>query len=183
MQRRLFIAFFALALMASEPAVACQRLSPMDLRDVHSADTVVIGQIVDYRIVHDDTLRQQLLSKPDLPSSVRQNYERSQLLVFDYARFDIEVDEVLHGSAADRIAVTSPSSMFGKTGSPPSGLFLLALRNPTATTPPEDHDIGDGPNPDPTSYSVYSALCSDSFVFESQSPDAITVRRILSSKW
>ncbi len=62
------------------------RSAELVLADVRYADVVVVGQITNYTILSGDR---------DMPGSI-----------FDYARFDIVVDEVLKGEAPRVVTVT-----------------------------------------------------------------------------
>lgn len=126
-----------LAFMASEPAHACRIYTGIVLGDVRYADVVLVGRISNNRIVRDTEFRRRMLSLPNLSGEMRRMYEDpTKTLLSDYARFDVEVDEVLVGKAPKNISVTWDNSTFGEPKGMPDGPFLIALRKPSSRTPP-----------------------------------------------
>lgn len=143
----------------SKPAFACMADEPIVLADVNFADVVVVGRVSNYEIVRDDP---------------------SERLIWDYARFTIEIDEVLVGSVPDRISVTWDNSTFEEPEELPEGPLLIALRLPSSATPPLR-----GPsatifaNREPRLLAVLQAPCSAPFIFDSTSDEARGIRQIL----
>lgn len=175
------IAALLLALAASGPAPACRIYAGIDLTDVRFADTVVVGRIVDYRIVRDEAFRKRMLARPNLPADMRAMYESSsKTLIPDYARFEIVVDEVLAGRAARRVSATWSNSTFSLPPSVASGPLLIALRRPSSPTPPlrgpSATIIG---NREPDKLTILQAPCASPFMFDSASDQARAVRRLL----
>jgi hypothetical protein len=180
MRFRWIPASFALVLAASEPAFACIVHSPIKLEDVRYADLVVVGRIHNYQVVRDEAFRQRMLGDPNLPASLRKIYEGSNSLLSDYARFDIVVDDVLRGSASDRISVTWDNSTFGEPETLPAGPFLVALRMSSSASPPlRGPSATILPTPDSSLHTLLQAPCSSPFLFEIGSDAANDVRRVL----
>lgn len=151
------------------------------LEDVRFADVVVVGRVTNYRIVRDEAFRRRMLASRDLLASVRRRYEDPRVgLMSDYARFDIQVQEVLVGRASRTLAVTWDNSTFGEPDTMAAGSYLVALRRPTSASPPLR-----GPsatifrNSDRLSLTVLQAPCSSPFIYEVASPQARTLRRKL----
>ena len=57
-------------------------------------------------------------------------------LLPDYARFDVQVKEVLVGRAPNRLSVTWDNSTFGEPEQMAAGPYLIALRRPGSASPP-----------------------------------------------
>ena len=181
MQRLLGIALFGLlSLGANATASACEVSVPLKLDDVRYADQVVVGRISHYRIVRDMQFRHKMLADPTLSADERKFYSGSAGLISDYARFDIDVDEVLVGRAPHRMTVTWDASTFAEPDTMPAGPFLIALRTGLSTIPPLRGPSGTHlPNPDLARPTVLQAACSEAFIFESASDQARKIRAIL----
>ena len=172
---------------ASEPAHACMIFGGLDLNDIHYADVVVIGRISNYKIVIDTVVRQKrkemLASSPDMPVELRKILTEQTVFLSDYARFDVQVDEVLVGKAPKTLSVTWDNSTFGEPEKLSAGPFLIALRDPSSGLPPLR-----GPsatilsNPEPGSLTVLQAPCSKAFIFENSGEKADAVRQILGAR-
>lgn len=176
-------AITSVGLAFSEPALACRMFSPIVLEDVQYADVVLVGRISDYRIVRDEAFRQRMLSSPNLSSSDRERFEGPEPLLSDYARFQIEVEQVLVGHAENRLSVTWDNSTFGEPEDMPSGPFLIALRLPSSTSPPlRGPSATLFPNVEPGLFTLLQAPCSSPFLFEAGSDEAARVRQILASR-
>lgn len=178
---RLLAAGIAL-LGLSAPAHACRLRVPLQLDDVQYASTVVVGRIVNYQIIPDRESRRKMLSSSELPQDSHKIYEGPTGILSDYARFDIEVDEVLTGKAGRTIAATWDNSTFAEPKQMLSGPFLIALRDPSAPLPPLRGPSGTIlPNRDPQSLTVLQAPCASPFILEAGSADAQKVRAALSA--
>ncbi|SRR5258705_4687304 len=183
MQSRWFAAVFVLVVSASEPAFACRAYSPIVLDDIRYADVVLVGRISGYQIVRDEAFRQRMLSNPNLAPDLRRIYEGRHSLLSDYARFEIQVDEVLVGSAPRRLSVTWDNSTFGEPEQMAPGPFLIALRQSSSILPPlRGPSATVLPNAEPNLYTVLQAPCSRPFLFESTSNEASIVRRIVKAQ-
>lgn len=180
-------AYFAAALLVlmavSQPANACRIRVPTNLHDVSYANLVVIGRVENYRVVRDEALRREMLSRLAPDSSLRSLYsDPNGGLLTDYARFDIVVEQVLKGTAPRRLAVTWDASTFGEPDSLPAGPLLIALRQPSSAAPPLR-----GPsatilaNPEPNLPTVLHPACAGAFIFEVEGEEANMVRAILAS--
>ena len=141
MQRYWFIVALALALTAGEPALACRTEQTIALEDVRKANVVLVGRISNYRIIS-----------------------------VSYARFVIQVDEVLVGRVPQRLSIHWNNSTFEVPIDLRSGPFLIALQGPSTNS---DYELG--------SFKLLQAHCSDPFLFDSTSDEAVAVRRILTT--
>lgn len=155
-----------LAIATAGPAVACRVNQPLNLNDVTQVDLVVVGTISDYEIVLDQQAREerrrQLADNPDMPAALRQALERQDSYLSDYARFTITVDEVLVGDAPRTLVVALES---GASGQPPGPrLFALSAGSRGRTD---------------TLWTVWQRPCAPPFMIEADSPDALTVRRLV----
>ena len=102
------------------------------------------------------------------------------MLVHDYARFDVVVDEALLGNVGGTVPVTWDNSTFPEPQSMPSGPFLIALRYPGSGGPPlRGPSAFISPYREPVSLTVLQAPCAVPFIFERASEDAAAIRRIL----
>lgn len=178
------LAAFFLAVLANEPAHACRMSAKLVLNDVKFADVVLVGRISNYTIVRDNAQRQRMLSLANLPPDMRKLYQDpKQSLIWDYARFDVQVDEVLFGKAPRRLSVTWDNSTFGEPSELPSGPFLVALRDPTARIPPlRGPSATIQPSREPGRLTVLQAPCASPFIFESTSDNARAIRQILKTR-
>ena len=79
-------------------------------------------------------------------------------------RFDVAVDEVLRGRAGRGVTVHYSGRMLGPPRSLPRRPVLIALRNEGGT------------------YAVLWHICSDPFLLDARSTDAIATRRLLSPR-
>jgi len=182
MRRPWFIAATAVSLGMATPATACRIPLGLDPDDIQYADVVVVGRITGYQIVRDpdfEVRRLRMLAQPDLPPVMREIYSKKRLLP-DYPRFEIRVDEVLKGDAADLLIATWDNSTFQEPEEMGDGQFLIALREPSSPAPPMR-----GPsatilsNRDPAPFTVLQAACAPAFIFEVGSERATGVRAIL----
>jgi hypothetical protein len=131
------------------------------LDDVKYADTVVVGRITKYEVV---------TPKGERPG-----------LIFDYARFNVAIDEVLKGEAGRALTVTWDNSTFSEPDDLPPGQYLLALRNSDSTTIPplRGPSATIFPRPEPGEPTLLQAPCAPPFMFKSGSNEAAAVRKIL----
>ena len=178
------IAVLFLAVLANEPAYACRVTAPLVLDDVKFADVVLVGRISNYTIVRDNAQRQRMLSLPNLAPDMRKLYQDPrQSLIWDYARFDVQVDEVLFGKAPRRLSVTWDNSTFGEPSELPRRPFLIALRDPTSRIPPlRGPSATIQPSREPGRLTLLQAPCSSPLMFESTSDNARAIRQILKAR-
>jgi hypothetical protein len=175
-----FVAAILFILGASGPASACRIAAQIVLDDVRHADAVLVGRVSNYRIIRDEASRQRMLSSPSLSPALREIYEGGGALLPDYARFDIEVIEVLVGTVPSRLSATWDNSTFGEPEDISAGPFLMALRDPSSAAPPLR-----GPsatvfaNAEPALPTLLQAPCASPFLFEIDSSEAAEIRRIL----
>jgi hypothetical protein len=178
------VAAFFLAALLSAPAQACRMSAQLVLDDVKFADVVLVGRITNYTIVRDNAQRLRMLSLPNLPPDMRKLYQDpKQSLIWDYARFDVQVDEVLSGKAPRRLSVTWDNSTFGEPSELPSGPFLMALRDPSSRTPPlRGPSATIQPAREPGRLTLLQAPCASPFLFESISDNARAIRQLLKAQ-
>lgn len=147
---------------ANVPAHACILRAERNLDDVKFADLVVVGRVVNYKIIR---------------------REESWPKLSDFARFDIEVGEVLIGERRPKVSVTWDNSTFGEPENMPAGPFLIALRDPKSPIPPlRGPSPYIGPNPDPAALTVLQAPRASPFIFEATSEEAKAVRKIIAAR-
>lgn len=150
---------------AAGPAQACTIYYPQDLEDLRSADVVVLGRITNYEIVARRDPRPE---------------DRTHFWGSGHARFDLVVDEVLAGRAGTRLSVAWINSTFAMPRAMSSGQYLIALVDPGFRPVPLR-----GPGniilsaPEKGLLIPLQAHCSEAFMFESMSEEALAVRRIL----
>ena len=170
---------FAFA-FASQPAYACMTVAPLKLEDVRYADVVVTGRVFNYKIIRDVEFRKQMLANPKLSPEDRARYEGPRQLLPDYARFEVQVQEVLKGKVPDRITVTWNNSTFGEPEEMASGPFLIALRYPSSKMPPlRGPSATILPNKEPGTLTVLQAPCAPAFIFPVTDVRVESIRRIL----
>lgn len=176
-----FAALNFVTMVSALPSVACMMPAERDLHDVKYADIVVVGRIVDYRIVRDPVARQRYRDMVASSPKWREIMPKEPRgFMTDYARFDIVVDEVLRGKAPDRLAATWDNSTFGEADDMGPDTFLIALRDPKSPMPPlRGPSATVAPNPAPATLTVLQAPCAAPFMFESSSKEAAELRQIL----
>lgn len=152
MQWRFRSTVVALAMTcASQPALACRVTNELNLPDVKDADLVVVGRISNYEVIRDNGY---------------------------YARFAVQVEEVLIGNAGESVAVRWDNSTFALPDEMGPGPFLIALRAPSSETSasPTMPEIS---YRKPNLMTVLQAACSGGFIFEISSDEARVTRDIL----
>jgi len=101
----------------------------------------------------------------------------------DFARFDIDVDEVLIGKAPKTLLVTWDNSTFSEPEEMQSGPFLIGLRNATSQLPPlRGPSAAVFPDPDPTVLTVLQAPCSSAFIIDVGTNEANAIRDFLKAQ-
>lgn len=165
-------------------AHACRMFVSPKLEDVSYADVVVVGRIDNYRIIRDEAFRRRMLASRRLSADMRKTYQDAeQGLLPDYARFTIQVEEVLVGRAPGRLSVTWDNSTFGEPAKMTPGRYLIALRRPGSTSPPlRGPSATIMPSPDPKALTLLQAPCSSAFIYEVESEQARTVLGILRAR-
>ena len=165
-------------------AQGCRMYVSPTLEDVRYADVVVVGRISHYRIIRDQAFRRRMLASPRLPADLRRMYQNTHtILMSDYARFDVTVDEQLLGNSPGKFSVTWDNSTFGEPERMPAGPYVLALRWPKSPHPPlRGPSATVLPSPDPNSLTLLQAPCSGAFLYEAYSEQAQTIRKILGAR-
>lgn len=170
--------------VGAAPAGACIMAADLDLNDIRYADVVVVGRIENYEIVRDTAFRERMLAIPDLPEDLRKLYsDESQGLLGDYARFVVQVDEVLAGDVSETFLATWDNSTFGEPSTYSSESLIMAFRRPESPTPPLR-----GPsatvlaNPEPETLTVLQAPCAGPFIFVNSPETSSELREILKTK-
>lgn len=176
----------AVAALATAPTAsrACQMFVAATLDDVSRADVVVVGRVSNYRIIRDEAFRQRMLALTHLPENLRSMYEDPrQSLLHDYARFEVHVEEVLVGRVSNTFSVTWDNSTFGEPKQIAAGPYLIALRRPRSPSPPlRGPSATILPIPDPQDLTLLQAPCSSAFIYEVESEQARTIRRLLDNR-
>jgi len=175
---------FTLALV-SQPAHACFENAPLKLEDVKYADVVVIGRVLNYRIIPDLAAvetRKRMLADPTLSPEIRNEigkiFEKSRGSMSDYGRFDVQVQEVLKGKVPARIAVTWNNSTFSEPEKMAEGPFLIAARFPDSKSPPlRGPSATVLPNKEPDVLTLLQAPCAPAFIFPIADTDVSTDAR------
>lgn len=175
------IATAAAAITMSGTAQACPMFVPAKLEDVSYADVVVVGRVNNYRIIRDEAFRQRKLGLPNLSAHMRKMYQDpEQGLMSDYARFDIEVDEIIVGQVPEKLSVTWNNSTFGEPDRIAPGSYLIALRGSDSPIPPlRGPSATILPSPDTKAFTLLQAPCSSAFMYEADSEQARAIRAIL----
>lgn len=178
MRFALFLSAVALLISGlSTGAKACMVSVRLHIEDVRHADVVVVGRITDYRLVLDPVVRAR--RKADIardPEFWKRSGDQTRFLP-DYARFRIEVEEVLYGEAPDMLVATWDNSTFAEPDSLPPGPYVIALRNPQSGTPPlRGPSAVVGPAPEPGTLTLLQAPCARPFLFEADSEKARLLR-------
>lgn len=175
----------AIAGVLPTSAQACRMFVPPTFEDVSYADVVVIGRVNNYQIIRDEAFRRRMLALPSLSAEMRKTYgDPKQSLLSDYARFDIQIDQVLVGEVpSDRLSVTWDNSTFGEPDHMASGHYLIALRRPGSNSPPlRGPSATILPSPAPDALTLLQAPCSSAFIYDTESEEAQTIRRILNAQ-
>jgi hypothetical protein len=184
MQRFWFVATMALACVSvTEPARACMISAALDLNDIKYADVVLVGRVSKYEIVLDQEFRQKRLANPNLSPDLRKFYEGQNGILSDYARFNVQVEEVLAGKAPKTVSVTWDNSTFGEPEEMAAGPFLIALRQPRSKMPPlRGPSATILPSREQDTLTVLQAPCSEPFIFQSTGKEALAIRKLLGAQ-
>lgn len=159
--------FFILIALCS-PARACINLQPVDLASVRKADAVVIGRISNYAFILDPVIRQKHVENhPDLSPELLETLQTRPSFVTDYAKFDLQIDEILVGKVGQKIDVILYGSWIGPPESMPPEPILIALKNPNSGYP------------EPDAFRALQGPCSNPFIFPSTGVEASEIRKIL----
>lgn len=169
------------------PAFACIAFRGLEITDVEYADLIVVGRIVDYRIILDQEVREkrrkQLEKSTSMSPAMRKLLSEQRGFVTDYAKFKVKVDEVLRGKAARTITVTWDNSTFVEPETMPEGPFLIALRESRSVAPPiRGGSASVVPNKAPSFWTVVQSPCSKAFIFDAQSTEAVNIRTLLGAR-
>lgn len=167
MRRLMAVVALGLALVVPATAQACQMPAPRDLQRATQADVVVVGRIVDYRLVRDEAgrrmNREMLARDPELAEAIG---KAPGSLMTDYALFDVRVKATLWGEAPRRLRVRLDSA-----GPRPPRLdipYLIVLNAPK----PGAEAV----------FTVVNQTCAGAFLFPEGEPDALTIRRLLTGE-
>ncbi len=185
MRRFCFIAAVAFALSVSGSAHACMMSEKIQLDDIKYADVILVGRISKYEIVPNEEFRQRMLANPKLSPEMREHYKAGNGIPSDYARLDLQVEEVLAGeprigSLPNSLSVTWYNSTFAHPKTMTAGPFLIALRDASSPIPPlRGPSATIKSNREPGSLTILQAPCSDPFMFESSGREARAIRKIL----
>ncbi|WP_162933007.1 hypothetical protein [Roseovarius sp. EL26] len=173
--RALMVSFLS-STFACGSAMACIASMDQDLKNIKNADVVVIGKLRNYQIVTDtmatDAARQQQQYFEGLSDESKDDDVNETKITINYARFEIDVDEVLLGNVSETLTAIWPNYAFIESGMTPNAPFLIALRRSTKSTPSLRGQ---------TVWMVHGSYCTGSFFFAGASTDAATVRELLGS--
>ena len=163
--------------VSATPSFACRVRGRLDLTMVARADVVVVGHIVDYELVPDletridrqQRYRQSYLTNPEIPQESRDAmarvWERDTFPGGDWARFTIEVREVLAGESPPRLRVAWTNGTYGLPEQMEPGPYVIALWQTGY--------------PEPELLTVVQELCSPSFILEYGSVEAQVVGQLV----
>lgn len=164
-------------------AFACLMQAPLVLTDVTYADVVVVGRISHYKLIADQRWREDLRNRFVRTGGVDNlidSFAPAGKFISDYARFDIQVDEVLAGQAPKTLTVTWDASTFGEAKSMPTGPLLIALRRPGSPRAPlRGPSATVFPDPEPGALTVLHPACAHAFIFPASGKEAAEVRQLL----
>ena len=167
---------------------ACRAHAPLKLDDIKYANVVVVGRIVDYEIVLNQVARQERKKEIErssfnnYPPEIRKMLSEQKKFSSDYARFNVLVDEVLVGEAANIITVTWNNSTFGEPDKIEAGKYIIGLRESGSKKPPLR-----GPSAtvlasqEPKLLKLLQAPCAPAFMFDINSAEAGDIRVLLGS--
>lgn len=171
-------------ILAAKPASACLIATDLKLDDIKYASVVVIGRIIDYKIILARAVRKE--RKDMLKRSTNKSTEdwksmsEQKHFLSDYARFSVLVDEVLVGQPTNVISVTWDNSTFGEPEKMKDGPYLIGLREPGSMSPPlRGPSATILPSPEPKSLTVLQAPCAPAFILEATSAKAKAIREML----
>jgi hypothetical protein len=171
-------------ILAAKPANTCLAAGGLNLDDIKYASVVVIGRIVDYKIVLDQKVRKERKEILDRSTDKSSEYWRmmseQKHFLSDYARFKVVVDKVIVGKSPNVISVTWDNSTFGEPEQMKKGLYLIGLREPGSKSPPlRGPSATILPSPNPKSLTVLQAPCAPAFILESASAEAKAIKKML----
>lgn len=182
MGRCWLIAIVAGAMLSNSlPSYACAEESIRNLDYLTYARAVVVGQITDRENIPGEELRRKILENPNLAIESRTLYENSATFAHNYTRFDITASEVIFGEAPDVFSVTALADIFGDPNSMRNRTFLIALHDSASPTLPIPSATISS-NLDPSSRAVLQQPCSAPFIFENDSAEARTIRRMFPTR-
>lgn len=172
---RTIAAFGLAAVFAAGAAAACIISDGFRPETVAGSDLVVVGRISNYRLIADKPMREA--KRKDFYRSGRwedlaDSFAAPGKLPADYARFDIEVDEVLAGKTAKRLTVIWYGAASGQARTRPSGPLLIALQRPVSVFPAS-------PPPEPQRLQVVHPFCGQAYLFPAASGEAGSIRQFL----
>lgn len=174
----------SLALALPYPVQACQGYEPTQLQEAQNADAVVIGRIYNYRIIRNDYFRKRELARNNLTQQKRKMYmDPKRVLGADYARFDVQVEKIISGKAAETITVTQIVTRIFKQDPKWTRRYLMALYRPFPVSP---RTAGKNPerltDPRFTTWYIPQPPCSGALMFHSESEEAKAIRKMLLKK-
>ena len=181
--RNIVAGFVGCVLMGGN-AKACFPPVKFDPSYIEQADIVVTGSVVNFHIVIDLEARaQQDRDDEKRNSFILEKYPQLYKDLFleritypsDYARFEIEVDEVLRGTVPPGRLTAFRSGLFHKQRERLGrGPFLIALRNLTPSPGKPSAKIR--AMSEPNLLSVVSPACTQDFIFDVTAQRAVEIR-------
>lgn len=178
---KIFTALLILGLLPVDPAAACIVAKSRDMQDIVHADQVVIGRIVNYRIIRNETFRRRLLGYENLSEQDRKFYTSPDTtLMSDFARFDIVPERIIKGPEKESFDVSWYNSTFGIPATLSDGRYLVALSDMKQTSSPDSESrnhVAD--NSDAAPASVWQAPCASAFIISDDHPDFELAQSVL----
>ncbi len=165
-------------------ALACAAPSLIELNDVKFANIVVIGTIIDYKIVKNEKFRRQMLKSKYLSAEDRRIYAGSELLRTDFARFKIVVSQVLFGTAPKTLSVSwdYPESLDIPKRMANRPLLIALHWRYNDVFFRQGGSYSTLSDRDPKLVTILQAPCAGPFIFDSVGSDARAIKVILANR-
>lgn len=184
--RRTFLTFLAGAVLASvfvpETAEACRVYRPPPLELAVEAELVVIGHVKSYQFFRDQELRKERLGAPGLSDETRESFaDPNRILRQDAVRFEIEVEEVIVGSAPNSISAVGDAGIVLAEGRLAPGRYLMVLHR-LGTMVVSGNDANLWRYFEPDAWTFLQPLCQGPFIFEADGQEARTILELLQTK-
>ena len=163
-------------MLASGSAQACRVSGPTNFSNVQAADAVVVGKIINYKIVLDLKTRNertyQLSHSPNMSPEYRRFLSKQKNFDGDYARFDVVVEKVLKGNVGRKIRVTWNASPFAEPDHMTTASVVVALTKNTPTNRARSEAKSD-------EMIVFQPNCDAAFIFPKGSREAESIFNVL----
>jgi hypothetical protein len=135
----------------------------LTVNDIVHADAVLIGRVEGYTIL--PNLRAKGLHNENDLFATKTRFMPKNTSIFDFAQFDIVVDEVLSGKIGKRLMVIWNVRTFDDPGIMRGEPFLIALMKTEAPNPALERDLGkDLSRRNTRSWTIMQPPCARAFV-------------------